>query len=255
MNLFQNKNALKTIRGNKPSLNVVITGGSRGLGRSMAEKFHKENHKVITVSRSKINSPWKHIVGDLTTKKTTLDAFDSVLFAANTQLDVWINCAAISDGYDDFVEKNDKDIHDIIYTNLISSSLFLKTAHDVMSQQQSGGDIISVVGAGSNGRGTPKFALYGASKAGIKQMTKTLQQEWKKDKVHLHLLSPGMMSTELLLSNLPSDIENKIKPFVNTAEDVANALVPEVLDVYYDARNNATLNYWTFGRIAKKITG
>lgn len=254
MNYLSERNALKTARGKKSSLHVVVTGGSRGLGRSLAEKFHEENHKVITVSRSKIKSPWKHVVGDLTSKKTTLEAFDDVLYAANTQVDVWINCAAISDGYDDFTEKNDKDIQDILFTNLVSSSIFMRTAYDVMSQQSTGGDIISVVGAGSDGRGTPKFALYGASKAGIKQMTRTLQQEWKKDKVHLHLLSPGMMNTELLMSNLPTDIENKIKPFINTADDVAHALAPEVLDTYYAANKNASLNYWTFGRIVHKLT-
>lgn len=59
-------------------------------------------------------------------------------------------------------------------------------------------------GAGADGSPTPQYAAYGATKAGVAHLIKSLLAEQSKEarkKVKLHTLSPGMVLTELLLEN------------------------------------------------------
>lgn len=253
ISLNKSKNAVKDAREKKSSLTVVITGGSKGLGRSLAENYHKQDHKVITLSRNNVKTPWKHVKGDLTTKNTVLEAFDDIMLASNSHVDIWINNAAMSGGYHEFLSRDDKEVCDILFTNLVAPAVLCKKAYDVMIQQNTRGDIYNIAGAGSNGRGTPFFALYGSSKAGLKQFTTSLQKEWDKTGVHVHMLSPGMMTTPLLMNGLPDDVSNAIKPFTNKPSEVADVVCQEILDNYYNCEKNKYVNFWSLDRIVKKL--
>jgi chlorophyll(ide) b reductase len=98
-------------------------------------------------------------------------------------------------------EVDPKELEDIIDTNLLGSVLCTQAAIAVMAQQDNGvsGHIVLMAGAGSNGRPTPGNLAYGASKAALVQLKASLAKELKGTSIAVHLMSPGMVSTDLLL--------------------------------------------------------
>lgn len=86
----------------------------------------------------------------------------------------------------------------------------------VLQSSELGGAVVNIDGAGSSGMTTPYFATYGYSKAGVPQLTKTLNAELKRaegdaatakgraalQRIAVHSASPGMVATELLTGGL-----------------------------------------------------
>lgn len=75
----------------------------------------------------------------------------------------------------------------------------------LMREQEAGGHIFNMDGAGADGNPTPRFAAYGATKRGLVQLGKSLQAELKMlgiENVGIHNLSPGMVTTDLLMSGM-----------------------------------------------------
>lgn len=72
-----------------------------------------------------------------------------------------------------------------------------------LQDQSRGGHVFNMDGAGADGNATPRFAAYGATKRSLAQLGKSLASELKMLKISnvgIHNLSPGMVTTELLLS-------------------------------------------------------
>ena len=110
----------------------------------------------------------------------------------------------------------------------------------VMRDQPSGGHMFLMDGAGADGNATPRFAAYGATKRSLEQLSKSLAAELRMldiQRVGVHNLSPGMVTTELLMAgaNTPT-----AKFFINClaepAEEVAQFLVPRVRRVPQESK-------------------
>ena len=87
-------------------------------------------------------------------------------------------------------------------------------------------------GAGSRGNATPNTACYGSTKAAMPQLLRSLVSELKNSKVAVHLASPGMVATDLLLKGVSNPRAARIVNIL--AEDpqvVAAWLVPRMRGV------------------------
>lgn len=88
-------------------------------------------------------------------------------------------------------------IQKVINTNLIGTLLCTKEAITLMKNQERPGKIFLVEGAGSTGMPTPKYLAYGASKAGVVQIMKSLNAELKEaglGHIMVDTVSPGICS-------------------------------------------------------------
>ncbi len=215
----------------RKQLNIVVTGGSKGLGRSLAKEFTLFGDNVTILSRSN-----GYNISDKVQLRETIDKI--------APIDIWINNAAVSGGYNTLQDTSIDKIEEIILTNFLGTCLATKIIYDIMKKQISGGSIYNIAGAGSNGFPTPKFAVYGATKAGISQFTRSIQIE-ACDKVKLSMVSPGMMMTDLLTENLDPVILNKIKPFISDPEDVGKHLAGKIRESYY-LMNTTKIEYFKF---------
>uniref|UniRef100_A0A453H0Q8 Chlorophyll(Ide) b reductase NOL, chloroplastic n=1 Tax=Aegilops tauschii subsp. strangulata TaxID=200361 RepID=A0A453H0Q8_AEGTS len=93
--------------------------------------------------------------------------------------------------------------------------LCCREAINMMWNQPRGGHIFNIDGAGSDGRPTPRFAAYGATKRSVVHLTKSLQAELQMNEVNnvvVHNLSPGMVTTDLLMSGATT---KQAKFFIN----------------------------------------
>ena len=91
-------------------------------------------------------------------------------------VDIWINNAG-SNAYSfrPLIESSESDLIDIVDTNVLGVMICCQAAIRLMQQQQQGGHIFNMDGAGADGNPTPRFAAYGATKRALSQLSKSLR--------------------------------------------------------------------------------
>ena len=154
-------------------------------------------------------------------------------------IDVWINNAGVS-VRNKLVDLEKNEIDSIIDTNLRATVYCCNLLIPVLDDT---GIIINVEGAGSNGFETPDYGVYGATKSGVTQFTKTLQKE--NPSPIICTLSPGIVITDLLLSNCTRQMKTAFNIFGEKPDVVAEFLTNEI----YKIKSNTSIRYLTLARM------
>ncbi|XP_044460732.1 chlorophyll(ide) b reductase NOL, chloroplastic isoform X2 [Mangifera indica] len=203
-----------------PPYNVLITGSTKGIGYALAKEFLKAGDNVIVCSRS---------------AERVESAVQSLREEFGEQ-HVWINNAGSNAySYKPLADASDEDLIEVVTTNTLGLMICCREAIQMMRNQPRGGHIFNIDGAGSDGRPTPRFAAYGATKRSVVHLTKSLQAELQMQDVKnvvVHNLSPGMVTTDLLMSGATT---KQAKFFINVLaeppEVVAENLVPRIRSI------------------------
>ncbi|XP_028774037.1 probable chlorophyll(ide) b reductase NYC1, chloroplastic [Neltuma alba] len=254
--------------------NVVITGSTRGLGKALAREFLLSGDRVVITSRSpesvqatikeleeNLKEGISNAVGSSLTKLSHAKVIGIACdvcepgdvqrlgnFTVNElgHIDIWINNAGTNKGFRPLLQFSDEDIRQIVSTNLVGSIICTREAMRVMRDQEKGGHIFNMDGAGSGGSSTPLTAVYGSTKCGLRQLQGSLLKECKRSKVGVHTASPGMVLTDLLLSG--STVQNKqmFNIICELPETVARSLVTRMRVVKGTGK---AINYLTPPRI------
>lgn len=213
-------------------MNIVIAGGSSGLGLAMTREFINRKHNVLISSRninklSQIktktfnNSEYLQIFQcDVQDYKQVekLGRYANYIF--DNKIEHWINSAAVCEGPANFEDLELEDVHEVISTNLLGTLYGCKVAETYNAK-----NIYTISGHGSNGSSTEGFPLYGLCKAAIRQFTQTI----KNDQVQIHTIAPGIMRTPLTEKLL--DQNKFLNMFAKDPEDVAKIIVPKILGI------------------------
>lgn len=174
---------------------IVITGGSDGLGRALAESLSGENN-VIILARTQAaleliatNTGSKWIACDVRNAESVAKAFEQI-----DKIDVLINNAGvIVNG--DLTETPDETIANVITTNTIGSIYVAKAALKIMKNQKSGRIINVISQAGITAKANR--SVYNASKWALTGFTKALEEEAKEYGVLVTGFYPGTIRTDL----------------------------------------------------------
>ncbi|CAN0839617.1 Probable inactive leucine-rich repeat receptor-like protein kinase At3g03770 [Linum grandiflorum] len=232
-----------------PPYNVLITGSTKGIGYALAKGFLEAGDNVVICSRSadRVESAVQslrkefgeqHVWGTTCDVREGKDVKNLVAFAQGKlkYIDLWINNAG-SNAYSfkPLAESSDEDLIEVVTTNTLGLMICCREAIIMMLNQPRGGHIFNIDGAGSDGRPTPRFAAYGATKRSVVHLTKSLQAELQMQDVQnvvVHNLSPGMVTTDLLMSGATT---KQAKFFINVLaeppEVVAEYLVPNIRSI------------------------
>lgn len=180
----------------------------------------------------------QHVWGTVCDVRDGKDVKALVEFARDKlkHIDIWINNAGSNAyTYKPLVETSDEALMEIITTNTLGLMICCREAINMMRNQPRGGHIFNLDGAGSDGRPTPRFAAYGATKRSVVHLTKSLQAELQMNEVNnvmVHNLSPGMVTTDLLMSGATT---KQAKFFINILAEppdvVADYLVPNIREI------------------------
>jgi short-subunit dehydrogenase len=94
--------------------------------------------------------------------------------------------------------------------------------------------------------------VYGATKAGIVQFSRSLQKEWKDSVVDMHVISPGMMPTDLLQDNIDAATLEKIAFLFTHPDLVAHHMVPRMKRAYF-YHEDSYMRFLTLFKIIEKL--
>jgi NAD(P)-dependent dehydrogenase (short-subunit alcohol dehydrogenase family) len=174
---------------------ALVTGGSRGIGRGIVERFLAARASVMTCGRTE---PEDLPAGAAFTPADVRDAeqVDALVTATVERfgrLDVLINNAGGSPPAD-AATASPRFSTAIVTLNLLAPLFCAQRANAVMQEQDEGGAIVNIASV-SGTRPSPGTAAYGAAKAGLINLTQSLAVEWA-PKVRVNAVTAGLIRTE-----------------------------------------------------------
>ncbi len=205
---------------------VVITGASRGLGRSLALIFVKERARVVIASNQQDETEKTAaevgsapVICDVR-KESDIENLARVALAKHGRLDIWINNAGVWLPHAPIEETDWQRVREMFEVNVFGTIYGSKAALKQMRQQQSG--IIINILSTSALEGRPGSAGYCASKWAASGFTKSLRGEVSGTGIKVFGIYPDRMQTNLFDEKRPNEIENYLSPDLVAAKIVAN---------------------------------
>lgn len=171
---------------------MLVTGGGRGIGRAIVERFAEAGAHVITCGRSEPNPapPAEFHICDVR-KVEQVQAMVAVIKDKHGRLDVLVNNAGGSP-QTDAATASPRFSEAIVALNLMAPLHLSQACHALM--QEHGGSIINIASV-SAVRPSPGTAAYAAAKSGLLGLTRSLAQEWA-PKIRVNVIIVGLTETE-----------------------------------------------------------
>lgn len=218
---------------------VLVTGGSRGIGRACAVAFAKAGAAVVVINYAGNEAAAQEsarLVQEAGAKAETVkfDVADTAACASAVEnivkthgrLDVLVNNAGVAvDGL--VMRLKDEDWDKQLDTNLKGAFALIRAASRPMMKQRGGAiiNLTSIVGESGNGG----QAAYSASKAGLIGLTKSVAKELASRNIRVNAVSPGFIGTDMT-AGINDEMRKKMLENIPLArlgapEEVANAVV------------------------------
>lgn len=174
---------------------ALVTGGTRGIGRGIAQRLAEAGARVAVCGRNEpddLPAGVRFFATDVR-DPDQVDALIETLSSEYGRLDLVVNNAGGAP-YAEAATSSPRFSEKIVALNLSGPLFVSQAANRVMQEQEDGGVIVNI-GSVSGLRPSPGAAVYGAAKAGLLSLTKGLAMEWA-PKVRVNCVSAGLIETD-----------------------------------------------------------
>ena len=215
---------------------AIVTGGGTGIGKGIALEFARAGAHVVVASRrmeiikraaEEIEALGRQSLAVQTDviEKEQVDNLVKQTVDKFGRIDILVNNAGGSASWP-FEKISPKGWDIILAVNLKGTFLCSQAVGKVMIRQKKGKivNISSVAGVG----GAPTIPHYGAAKAGVISLTKTLAVLWGRYNINVNCIAPGLIKTEIVQGALnlsDEEMTERTKSFpiqrVGLPEDIA----------------------------------
>jgi 3-oxoacyl-[acyl-carrier protein] reductase len=204
---------------------AIVTGGTKGIGRAIAEALLREGISVCIAARkqSEIDQAVSELGGNTTGFVCDVRDHDQVRALIDYTvkelggLDILVNNAGIGT-FDTVEQTSPEDFRAVLETNLFGVFYCCHEAIPRM-KKRGGGYIINISSlAGANPH--PRMAAYNASKFGLNGFSEALMQEVRHDGIKVSYIMPGSVNTEF-----GGDSPSNEKSWQLTPQDIARVVV------------------------------
>lgn len=180
---------------------AVVTGGSSGIGRAVAERFAKEGARVLIVGRKEdalretaaTSDKISYVVGDITKTETIERIMQAVEERFNGQLDILVNNAGwcpVQPITEITIEDYDRAF------SLDVRALVELTVHALPKIRAAKGCILNLSSVGATHR-APNLSMYVGAKAAVENFTRVWALELAADGVRVNAIAPGAIRTNI----------------------------------------------------------
>ena len=245
---------------------VVVTGGTRGIGKGMAREFLKRGHRVVVCGRSEDSAAAAaaelaehgEVLGrgcDVSDYASVQALWDAAVMRFGA-VDIWINNAGISNRRANVNDLRPEEMAEVVNTNLTGSFNGCRVAIDGMREQENGGAVYVFEGFGSNGMTAPGLTPYGSTKRAISYMAQSLAKEVRGSNVIVGALSPGIVITDMsmLAGGRDTDRAAQARRIYNILGDRVERVTPWLVEkVLANRKNGASIKWLTSLRAAGRF--
>ena len=215
---------------------IVVTAAGQGIGKATAIAFHNEGAHVIATDLNEktladLNKEYPNI------KIKTLDSTDNkaILDFVKTLDEVNVLFNAVGFVHHGTILDCEEKDWDFSFDVNIKSMYFMCRAILPLMVKQNGGSIINVSSIASSLKGLPNRFVYGASKAAIIGLTKSIASDFVKQNIRCNSIAPGTVfspSWQDRVNQSPDPVQTK-KDFIarqpmgrlGTAEEIASMAI------------------------------
>ena len=178
---------------------AVISGGTSGIGKSIAQVMAYRGAKVIILGRKQVAETAKELgvagkVLELKDRAAMRKVVKEITEEYGT-IDILVNSAGIGSGVP-AAEISEEEVREVLNVNLESAFFLTQEVGRVMIASGNGGRIINIASdAGISA--VENHLAYSASKAGLLSVTRTLALEWGKYGITANAISPTVVMTPM----------------------------------------------------------
>lgn len=238
---------------------IFVTGGGSGIGRAIAVRFASEGWFVGLGDRNAAGMAETAAllpagrscsqVFDVADRQAWDAALAAVAEASCGRIDAVANNAGISLG-GPLEEYEQDEIDRILDVNLRGAIYGAQAAYPWLRETAPGSCLLNTASAAAL-YGMPGQSLYGATKAGLRSLTESLDAEWARDGIKVRALMPGFIDTPLLQGAPHRASAAKIRDGV-VAAGLEFTPVEDVAEAAWQAVHGERLHH-LIGKTAKRL--
>jgi NAD(P)-dependent dehydrogenase (short-subunit alcohol dehydrogenase family) len=204
---------------------ALVTGGSRGIGRAIAEAYARQGAQVFICGRDEMNlraaiddmrksgGEVEGLAGDVG-RQEDVQRIASAAVECYGAIHILVNNASILGPRETIVNYPEAAWNEVLRVNLTGLFLMTRAVLPVMLAQKAG-SIINVT-SGVGRRGKARWGAYAVSKAGLEALTQVLAEEVGRDGIRVNSVNPAATRTAMRAQAYPAE-----DPFtLPTAEEI-----------------------------------